>query len=424
MDCGIRDAEKIEVASRLGLDVIVTDHHTQGRIRPRAIAVVNPKQDGDEYPFKELAGVGVAYKLTQALARRLGVAVPRGALELVALGTVADVVRLRGENRRLVSLGLEELNETKRVGLKELMKTARLSQGKITAASIGYIIGPRINAAGRLGSADRALRLLMTSDDSAAFDLAMELDATNRNRQELTRTTVDKAIEIVEEGHDDPILIFAADEDFNEGVVGLAAARLKDRYYRPAFVAHQGEVLTRGSARSIPGFHVAEALDECDELLTRYGGHERAGGFSLRSERLDEFKMKLQDIAKQKLEGRELIPELKIDAEVEIPQLGEELLEFLAHLEPCGEGNRAPVLMARDVTVAGKRAVGKDKIHLKLTLRQAGRSIDAIAFRKGDLEAAIPSHVDVAFHFESNEYMGIRSLQMNVLEIRGKESSN
>ena len=169
---------------------------------------------------------------------------------------------------------------------------------------------------------------------------------------------------------------------------------------------------------------MAEALDECDELLTRYGGHERAGGFRLRSERLDEFKMKLQDIAKQKLEGRELIPELKIDAEVEIPQLGEELLEFLAHLEPCGEGNRAPVLMARDVTVAGKRAVGKDKIHLKLTLRQAGRSIDAIAFRKGDLEAAIPSHVDVAFHFESNEYMGIRSLQMNVLEIRGKESSN
>ena len=419
VDCGMRDADKIEHANRLGVDVIVTDHHEPGESHPRAIAVVNPKQEGDPYPFKSLSGVGVAYKLAQALMTRLGKGDPKDALDLVALGTVADVSRLRGENRRLVSLGLGRLNDTRRVGLRELMKAARISPGSVTATSIGFIIGPRLNAAGRLGSADRALRLLTTSDRSEAKDLASELDKENRKRQELTARTVEKVLEIAGEGPEDAVLVFAADESFHEGVVGLAAARLRERFYRPAFVANRGEVSTRGSARSIPGFHVTEALDECADLLARYGGHERAGGFTLDNANVEEFQNRLREIAERRLKDIELIPELEIDAEVDLPHLGEDLLEFIEKLEPCGEGNRAPVLMAKNVTVMGKRTVGADGRHLKLTLKQGGRVIDAIAFRMGDRVTDISDRVDVAFNFERNEYMGIRSLQLNVLDIRG-----
>jgi single-stranded-DNA-specific exonuclease len=298
------------------------------------------------------------------------------------------------------------------------MKAARISPGRITATSIGFIIGPRLNAAGRLGSADRALRLLTTSDQSDARDLASELHKENRKRQELTVKAEEKVLEIAREGPEDPILVFAADESFHEGVVGLAAARLRERFYRPAFVATLGEESTRGSARSIPGFHVTEALDECADLLSRHGGHERAGGFTLRNANLEEFRDRLWAIAERELKDIELIPELEIDAEVDLPHLGEDLLEFIDKLEPCGEGNRAPVLMAKNVTVMGKRTVGADGRHLKLTVKQGGRAIDAIAFRMGDRVSEISERIDVAFNFESNEYMGIRSLQLNVLDIR------
>jgi len=417
VDCGIRDAKMIEHASSLGVDVIVTDHHSPGSELPSAVAVVNAKQADDAYPFKDLAGVGLAYKLAQALATTMHEISPENVLDLVALGTVADVSRLRGENRRLVGLGLERLNNTVRPGLQELVKIARLSMGRLTAGSIGFMLGPRLNAAGRLGSAESALRLITTTDRSEAEKIASELDAINRKRQELTAKTVERAIEITLGDDDTPKLIFVADETFSEGIAGLAASRLTDRYYRPSFVANRGAEVTRGSARSIEGFNVAEALDQCAELLIRYGGHPMAGGFTLKSSRLEEFRSKLQRIAEDELAEEDLVPKLEIDAEVGMQQLGEGLLEFIDRLEPCGHGNRAPVLMTKNVAVMRKRTVGAEGGHLKLTLRKDGRSFDAIAFRKGNLAPELPEHVDIAFNFERNEYMGIRSMQLNVLDI-------
>lgn len=417
VDCGIRDAKMIEHASRLGLDVIVTDHHAPGSELPQAIAIVNAKQRGDAYPFKDLAGVGLAYKLAQALVTTVEEVSCEGVLDLVALGTVADVSRLRGENRRLVGLGLERLNDTIRPGLQELVKIAGQTLGRLSAASIGFMLGPRLNAAGRLGSAESALRLITTTEQSEAEKLASELDAINRKRQELTATTVERAIEIAMGADETPMLIFAADETFSEGVAGLAAARLTDKYYRPSFVANRGEEIARGSARSIAGFNLADALDKCADLLIRYGGHPMAGGFTLKASRLDEFRNKLILIAEEELADVDLVPKLEIDAEVGMQQLGEGLLDFIDRLEPCGNGNPAPVLMTKNVAVIRKRAVGAEGVHLKLTLRKEGRSLDGIAFRMGNLAADLPDNIDIAFHFERNEYMGIRSMQLNVLDI-------
>jgi single-stranded-DNA-specific exonuclease len=418
VDCGIRDAAQIEAANQLGMDVIVTDHHEPGVLRPNAVAVLNAKQIGDMYPFKSLAGVGIAYKLAQALEQEVGDFGASGQKELVALGTVADISPLRGENRRLVSSGLEELNNTERPGLKALLRVAKLELSEINAQTISFMLGPRLNAAGRMGSAETALRLLMATDEAEARHLADELESSNRRRQDLTRKTVERAIEIALDARSEAMLLFAADETFSHGVVGLAAARMKDVFYRPAFVAHRGKETTRGSARSVPGFHVTEALDQCEDILIRHGGHARAGGFTLRNEHVEEFSERLRAIAEEVLDPAALAPEIGIDAVVSLAQLGEPYLEFVDRLEPCGEGNPAPVLLARDVAVLHKRAVGAQGRHLKLTLMQEGRAIDAIAFRRGEQAGEIGGRVDVVFHCERNDYMGVRSLQMNVLDIR------
>jgi len=419
VDCGVRAIDEIEHAVSLDLDVIVTDHHQPGACLPPALAVINPSQRGDSYPFKELAGVGVAYKLAQALSQRLGEPEPTESLDLVAIGTVADIVPLYGENRQLVRMGLEQLNHTQRLGLRAIIETIGYEFGHLNTTTIGFGIGPRLNAAGRLDSAERAFNLLMANEEMEAKHLANQLEEINRERQRITREMVEQARTQVVDKDPPPLLIIAIDPGFNQGVIGLTASRLVEEFYRPSIVASYGEKVIRGSARSIPEFHITEALDECEELLERYGGHSAAAGFSVRNERFDEFKQRINQVATEKLAEIELRPTLTVDAVVRFSDLDWSLHEFVERMEPCGYGNPFPVLAVQDVEVVSKRPVGAEGRHLKLTMRDEQKKVfDAIAFRQGHFYKDLPQRVDLAFRLERNDYRGVSSLQLNVLNMR------
>jgi single-stranded-DNA-specific exonuclease len=418
VDSGIRSVDEVLSAAQSGLDVIVTDHHHPGRELPPALAIVNPKQAGDTYPFKELSGVGLAYKLCQAIAARQRQPEPTELLDLVAVGTVADVVTLSGENRHLVARGLEVLNRHERSGLVALTEASGYPKGRLDATAIGFGLGPRLNAAGRMGSASAALELLLERDPKRADRLAGELERANRQRRKATQDVVQRANADIEARGVGEIIV-AADPSFSEGVVGLAAARLAETYYRPALVAHRGEEHTRGSARSIPEFHITQALDECADLIDRHGGHAAAAGFTVSNNRWDPFVAKISEVAHRTFAGMELSPALEIDAPVTLAEIDEALLSFVEQLEPCGHGNPAPILAAHGVRVIQPRAVGRDGAHLKLTLADGQSFRDAIAFRQGDKIGRLPDVVDVAFKPEWNNYMGVRSIQLNVVDIRG-----
>ncbi len=422
VDCGIRAHEEIELANRLGLDVIVTDHHHPGPSLPPAYAIVNPLQLGDAYPFKSLAGVGLAYKLLIALMDHLGRAPTHDALDLVALGTVADLATLEGENRYLVRQGLREINATQRPGLLALMKVAGRQPGRVDAAAIGFGLGPRINAAGRLESAYRALELLRAQDMATARSLAEELDAVNRRRQALTQSVVEHA-ESKWRDREPPNVLLSADPEFHEGVVGLAAARLAERFHRPAIVGCMGERSTRASARSIEGFHITEALEACSQLLLRFGGHAAAAGMEIPNENLPALEEELQFLFEERADPSKLDPELPIDAVVSFEELSGDLLAFQDHLAPFGMGNPRPTFCTLGVEVRSKRTVGADGKHLKLMLQQGGRPFDAIAFRMGERAGGLPRRIDVVYHLERNYYLGYETLQLNVQDMRPAANS-
>ncbi len=438
VDCGIRGHDEIAVADQLGLDVVVTDHHALGAELPAAAAVIDPHlapRSADALPggalpggaFDGLAGVGVAYRLAQALLRverqapvaDLAVSLAEeDLLDLVALGTVADVVPLRGQNRSLVRRGLEHLNAMERPGIRALSQQAGLKPGTVDATAIGYVLGPRINAAGRLADAQKAYRLLVTADPAEAQALASALDGLNRERQRMTHEAHQIARGQVLRAGGDGLLLFAADRAFRPGIVGLVASRLLDEFYRPAVVVEMGERVSRGSCRSIAGFHITRALEACDDLLLRFGGHAAAAGFQVRNDHLKPLAHRLQTIAADWLREEDLTPVLAVDAEVPLPQMSWELLDALSQLEPCGCGNPQPVFMSRGVDVRSHRAVGREGKHLKLALSDGVATWDAIGFRLGAWADRLPPRVDLAYRLELNEWRGRRSLQLNVQDIR------
>lgn len=425
VDCGIRSPNEALHARNIGLDLVISDHHhpAQGDLPP-AFAVINPKQNGDAYSDKNLAGVGIAYKIAEALVG-IGDVSLIDLLDLVALGTVADLAPLVGENRFLVRRGLKQIRETKRQGLFSLANVAEMVIGKTTASQIGFILGPRLNAAGRLESALAAFELLTTSDFMRAGQLAQQLDIQNRQRQALTRVTQEKAELLAIANEPDPLLLFAVDEEFNPGVVGLAAARLMETHYRPAVVAAKGLEETRGSCRSIPEFHITDALDQCTDLLVRHGGHAAAAGFTVRNEKLPELVSRLRSIAEAQLGGHELRPTMAADMEVSLAQLNFDLLKHLAYFEPTGYGNPDAVFVSRDVKVKSSRTVGAEGRHLKLTFEdERGLAIDSIGFRMGHLQATLPQRVDIIYSFESNEYNGRTTLQLNLKDVKPVGATN
>ena len=420
VDCGIRSLDEAAHAKKIGLDLIITDHHTPGDQLPEALAVINPKRPGDGYPDKDLAGVGTAYKVASAILSRHPR--PNFSLEeiqdLVAIGTVADLVPLVGENRALVRAGMRRLRAPQRQGILSLMGVAGITASRISATDIGFSLGPRLNAAGRLDSALSAYELLTTRDLFRAGQLSQYLDNQNRERQKLTRDMQTLAEELAVPDGETPYLLFAAHSDFNAGVVGLAAARLTEQYYRPAIVAHQDEENTRGSCRSIAEFHITAALDQCRDLLIRHGGHAAAAGFTVSNENVPALVSRLQQIAADQLSGEDLRPIIHADTEVQLADLDMELLKELDYLQPTGYGNPDPVFVARGVKVVNSRPVGRDATHLKMALGDGKKVMDAIAFRFGDWHREMPSHVDLAFTFERNEYQGYINLQLNVRDLK------
>lgn len=421
VDCGIRSPDEARHAQTIGLDLIISDHHhPDGLNLPPALAVINPKQHGDPYPDKDLAGVGIAYKIAEALsAIQSSSLILEDLLDLVALGTVADLAPLVGENRVLVRKGIRQIRETKRLGLFSLAGVAQTDIKKVTAGNIGFVLGPRLNASGRLESALASFELLTTTDFMRAGQLAQQLDVQNRQRQTITRSMQEQAEAIAMSEDPEAYLLFAAHEEFNPGVVGLAASRLADVYYRPAVVAAKGPEETRGSCRSIPEFHITDALDQCRDLLVRHGGHAAAAGFTVKNENLPEFVMRLKSIAKDQLAGKDLRQTLSADMEIPLSQLNFEALKHLAYLEPTGYGNPDAVFVSRDVKVKASRTVGAEGKHLKLTLEdERGAMFDSIGFRLGHLQASLPARVDVLYTLEANEWNGRTTLQLNLKDVK------
>ncbi len=428
VDCGISSAVEVDYARGLGLDVIVTDHHLPPARLPDAVAILNPRQPLCTYPFKDLAGVGVAFKLASALAESIpdGARLRRDVLDLVVVGTVSDMVPLRGENRVLVRYGLPVLSHTSRVGLQALLRRAGLEHSNLTTAEIGFRVGPRLNAAGRIDHASVGCRLLMTRDVAEAEELAAALEEKNGERQRLTASIIAAARERIGP-HPTGHALVVDDDMWPVGVVGLVAGRLAEEYCRPVFVIERdagadgrgGE--SRGSARSVPGFNVIEALTRCADLLTKFGGHAGAAGFSLRTECIAPFRARMEDFAAARLSEEDLTPSIQLDAEVGGRFFGVEdlraLFEQLAALEPFGVGNQPPVLLWRGLRVSSCRVVGKD--HLRFSFSTPDGTVGGIAFgRVGDV-GVLPrgTALDVVCSLQHNDWNGYLSVELRIKDI-------
>ncbi len=435
VDCGIRSVAEVTHGNQLGMKFVITDHHLLGvddsgiEILPPAVAVVNPKRRDSRYPFRDFAGVGVAFKLAQALNRRAAQNSKApldetALLDLVALGTVADLVPLVRENRTLVQRGLSLLQSPRRPGIKALMAIAGATGKRITAETIGFVLGPRLNAAGRLKEGMLAYQLLATDDPIEAQQLAMRLNQINAERQFMTREFTDKSLAQFADDETLDALYLVTDTEFNPGVVGLVASRLTEMCYRPILVAQQGETHTRGSARSIPEFDITRALDQCADLLVKYGGHAAAAGFTVENEKLDAFRERLTAIARQSFDVKRLQKSLPIDAEINLRGVRPDLVAAIEKIAPFGHGNPAPVFVSRNLTVRHHSLVGKEKTHLKMHLFDGKQVWDAIGFGLGKqwgAQATLPGVVDAVFSLEINRWGGQERLQLNLKDIRPAE---
>ena len=422
-DCGITAVDAVRTARAAGRQVIVTDHHIPGPELPDATAVVDPQRPDDTSDARILCGTGVAFKLVQALVPALGLpaALPFHFLDLVALATVADLVPLTGENRILVRHGLKLLADSRWPGLRALIRVGGLEGKEIRASHLGYVIGPRLNAVGRLGAASDGLRLLLTDDEDEAARLAQELERINERRQALDQRILDQAIAQVERQADpgrDAAFVLAG-EDWHPGVVGIVASRVVERYGRPTFlVALEGET-GRGSGRSISRFDLHAALSACGDLLERYGGHRMAAGLTIRRDRVESFRERFNALARTQLEPADLGPEQRVDLVLDLADATAELERTIRHLEPCGLGNAGPVFGVRGVRVADARKVGGN--HIKFALADGGERLEAIGFGWADRAPRLDAPLDIAFRLEENAYQGRVSLQARVVAMSASE---
>ena len=419
VDCGITAAREVEFARELGIDVVITDHHECKQAIPEAAAVVDPHRPDCPYPFKGLAGVGVALKLAMAAAGpdRAGL-VFREYADLAAVGTVADVMPMTGENRTIVQTGLAALAHPRRVGLAQLMEEAGLGDKPVTSVSIGYTLAPRINAAGRMGQADLAAELLLTRDPSRAAALAQELCALNRERQTIECEIFQECVQRLERRPQSGIILLA-DEHWHQGVVGIVASRLTEKYSCPAFMVCLDQGIGKGSCRSWGGVNLFHLLTQCQDLLEGFGGHAMAAGFTVREENIPALERRLRQLVLEERAGEELPSLLEIDAAVLPQELTVEAVEALDALEPCGAGNPRPVLVLTGAHVISAAQVGRGR-HLKLRLEGRGVPLDAIFFSVDGSELGLTPgcRVDVAFYPQINDFRGVRSVQLQVVDLR------
>ena len=417
VDCGVTGISQVKRAKRQGLDIVITDHHTPLGELPDAIAVVDPKRNDSKYPFNELAGVGVAFKFLEALYNGMGKEKEvENYLDLVALGTVADMMPLLGENRYLVKQGLKVLNTNRRPGIREISALAGINADTIGSEEISWSLAPRLNAAGRLQHALTSYKLMVTESTEEALELSTVLEEQNAERQKMTGRSLAKAKEQVLAKGISPILI-ASDPDYPPGIIGLVAGRLSEEFYRPAIVIKVGEKSSNGSCRSIPEFNIINALNECHELMSDFGGHARAAGFTMPTKNLSKLEEKLNLMAEQQLAGLDLRPRLDIDAEMNLSQLGGNTYQSLQSLAPFGMGNPIPTFVSRSVEVVDCQTMGNNGGHLRLKLRQNNVNWEAVAFGLGECFKDMHSHIDIVYNLRLEHWRGEERLRLNIQDI-------
>ncbi|NUM25297.1 MAG: single-stranded-DNA-specific exonuclease RecJ [Candidatus Buchananbacteria bacterium] len=431
VDCGISNVEEVRLLNENHIDIIITDHHHEPPTLPEAFAIINPNVAAETYPFRSLAGVGVAFKVAQGLVLRHKnfkvTPIPEGwekwLLDLVAIGTIADLQLLLGENRTLVNYGLVVLRKTNRLGLRELLKSTNADLASVDEQVIGWQISPRLNAAGRLNHASSAYQLLITQSPEEALKLTQELNQTNQERQQLTEKVKTEAREVLGQFNGEKILI-AVGKNWPTGVVGLVAGRITDQWHRPALVIshYNGEII--GSGRSIAEFNIIEALDECREYLARYGGHAQACGFTVKDEaNLKLFIEKIKTLAETQLAGKDIAKSLFIDAQVELENVDWHLFEQLEKFFPHGVGNYKPRFVAHDLNIKEIQTVGKDGRHLRLMVQHKTQIIrKTIGFTFGEWRDKLKpgDKIDMVFEVDVNEWNGNRELQLKIIDLKSK----
>jgi single-stranded-DNA-specific exonuclease len=418
VDCGVTDVQEVKTAMKMGLDVIITDHHSPLEEIPAAVAVINPKLANSPYPFANLAGVGVAFKLLQALFRNLGKEEQiYGVTDLVAIGTIADMSPPLGENRFLIKEGLKNMNASPRPGIRELINQTRLEVGNLDADRISWVIAPCLNAAGRLADGLTGYNLLMTESEKEAQQLAVWLAGKNEERQRLTASTLIRAREQVIAQGLLPLLI-TADKEYPMGIAGLVASRLSEEFYRPSIVIHTADTVSHASCRSIPEFDIIAALNKFSRYFSRYGGHAAAAGFTMPTKDLPHLEQELAAFAEEKLSGVELRPHLNIDALVTLNNLAGDTYPTTQLLAPFGHGNPVPSFLSRGVETLERRTMGNAGEHLRLKLRQNGTVWDSVAFRLGNHQAEFAPRIDIVYNLEVDNWGGKKQLRLNILDFK------
>jgi single-stranded-DNA-specific exonuclease len=429
VDCGITAVDEVDHANSLGMDSIICDHHQAKEKIPNAYAVLDPIKPGDTYPFKHLSGAGVALKLAQAVSDRIGKKeLPLKYLDLVALAGAADIVPLIQENRVLVKEGLDLINLNPRPGIAALIKSARMEPGNLSAGQVVFTIAPRINAVGRLGDANRAVELFTTEDPQKALELAQVLEGENTERRKIDEMTFSHALQLVESqiNFDTDLGIILHDDNWHPGVIGIVASRLVEKFQRPTVMLTTVDGVAKGSARSIPGFNIYDALQNCDDLLLQFGGHEAAAGLALEIQNLDIFRARFNSILKRNMKESDILPEIHIDAKLHFSEISPKFIRVLEQFAPFGPGNMRPVFMSENVSlVYPPRIVGSN--HIVTSFRQNGNEkvFDAIGFNLGAFASLIDKTknlVDIVYTIESIQKEGKTYPQIRLKDITVKEN--
>jgi len=419
VDCGISAIEEIDYAIELGMDVIVTDHHEVGEKIPNSMAVIDAKRKDNTYPFQSLAGVGVVFKVIQAISIKLNLKAEEYLkyLDLVCVGTISDIVPLEGENRTIAKLGLMLIKVTRNLGLRELIKSSGYKE--IDSNTISFGVAPRINACGRMGHEEEALKLFLAEDTESAVQITKELNEYNTLRQTTEKAIYEEAIQKIEENHlEDNNSIVLGGENWHHGVIGIVSSKVTEKYYKPSLLLSFEGDKAIGSGRSIQGFDLYEALTKCDDLIEKYGGHAMAVGLTIKKENFEKFKDRFEEVAKEK-NIKELVPIIYIDEEVKLRDINMDLVKSLSILEPFGEANKVPLFLIKNLKIDSIRALSEGR-HLKLSLRDENFVINAIGFEIGYLaeEYRIGDKIDVVGTLEINSFNGYSSIQINVKDIR------
>ena len=423
-DCGINATDEVAYANDQNLEVIITDHHMPDENLPEANAILNPKQPDCSYPFKGLCGGAVVFKLIQAVSLLLELDddLVHQYIDLITLGTAADIVPLTDENRIIVKHGLKSLSKTKRPGLRALLEVSGLGEKELTVGRLLFWAAPRINAAGRLGDANRAVQLMTTENLPESLKLARELDEENRQRQDLQQSMVDEAIMKVnaEVDLEKEKAIVLWDDNWHEGVIGIVASKIKETYHRPAVIISLSKGTGKGSARSVKGFDLYENLAECRELLDGYGGHPMAAGLTLNRENLEDFRTRFSNLAYETLADDDLVNSLDIEGEMDLNLIDGRFMDFLEKLAPFGPGNMTPKFITRHVIPVGNPRLVGNGDHLKFRAKKGETSYDAIGFNMGNhYEKLITGKpIDIAYVVEKNEWQGRTSIQLNIRDIK------